>query len=67
MAVVAAVAVSTADLLDGVLSLHDQNVQPVANIGGNHVHQAEPGHQLVLVNVHLKLSKFDFSDRLGTM
>ena len=39
---------------DAVLCLQDENIQPVADVGGDHVHQPETGHQLVLVDVHLK-------------
>ena len=38
---------------DAVLCLQDENIQPVADVGGDHVHQPETGHQLVLVDVHL--------------
>ena len=41
--------VSSSNLLDGVLSLHDQHVQPVANVGGNHytmVDRRQPSRQI---------------------
>lgn len=38
---------------DAVTCLHDQDIEPCAQIGGNHVHESESGHELVLVDVHL--------------
>ena len=37
--------------------LHDEDTQPYAEIGGNHVHQAKPGDQFPPVNVHLELKQ----------
>ena len=30
---------------------------PDANIGGNHVHKANPGHEFVFVDVHFMIEK----------
>lgn len=42
---------------DLVAGLQDEDVQPDAEIGSNHVHEAETTHKLVLIDVHLKERK----------
>ena len=39
--------------LDLVRRLHDEDAQPDADVGGNHVHQSETGQELPAVDVHL--------------
>ncbi len=39
---------------DLVMGLHDEDVEPDTDVGGDHVHEAEPGDNLVLVDIHLE-------------
>ena len=39
--------------LDLVRRLHDEDAQPDADVGGNHMHQSETGQELSAVDVHL--------------
>ena len=41
------------DLEDLVRGLQDEDVEPHAEVRGDHVHEAEPREKLVLVDVHL--------------
>ena len=41
------------DPFDLVVGLEDEDVEPDAEIGGDHVHEAETRDQLLLVDVHL--------------
>ena len=40
-------------LHDLVAGLEDEDVEPDAEVGGDHVHEAEARHELALVDVHL--------------
>ena len=40
-------------LHDLVAGLEDEDVEPDAEVGGDHVHEAEAGDELALVDVHL--------------
>ena len=43
---------------DFVARLQDEDVQPDAKVGGDHVHHSEPGQELVLVDVHLEQEEY---------
>ena len=42
---------------DLVACLQDEHVEPDAEVGGDHVHEAEARDELVLVDVHLLVEK----------
>ena len=44
---------------DLVTGLQDEDVQPDAEVGGDHVHEAEPRQEFVLVDIHLLIEKYE--------
>ena len=42
---------------DFMTCLQDEDIEPHAEVGGNHVHQTKAGQELVLVDVHLETSE----------
>jgi hypothetical protein len=46
--------VALVNLIERAPGFEDEDVEPDAEVGGDHVHHPDPGQELVLVNVHLE-------------